>query len=110
MEGKPVILIVATRCHPEDEEKFNRWYDETHVPGVFEFDRLKKVTRYKAVSDGESHDYLAIYEFDSQQDFDAYEKSQAFIAAHKEMREFWKVRCYERLLRLAYQPVKVWER
>ncbi len=37
MENNLVINMVATRCQPEVEVKFNKWYDEIHIPLLFKF-------------------------------------------------------------------------
>ena len=111
METKPVINIVGTRCRPEDEEKFNKWYEEVHVPLLLRFKGLKAVTRYKITSEAEEYPkYLAIYKFDSQEAFQAYETSPELAAAREEMRETWKERGYEIKWRVQYESMKTWER
>ena len=32
MQDKPVIYLVAVKCEPEFEEKFNTWYEGEHIP------------------------------------------------------------------------------
>ena len=45
MGVNPLIHVVATQCQPEFEEKFNKWYNETHIPMLFKHKSMKKVTR-----------------------------------------------------------------
>jgi len=111
MEDKAVIHIVATQCHPDDEEKFNKWYDEVHIPLLMKFKGLKKVTRYKAAYEPKDYPkYLTIYEFTSRKDFAAYEKSPELAAARQEMSETWKARPFEMKWRVQYEALRTWQR
>lgn len=111
METKPVINILGTRCRPEDEEKFNKWYEEVHIPLLLRFKGLKAVTRYKITGEAEEYPkYLAIYKFDSQEAYQAYETSPELAAAREEMRETWKEGGFEIKWRVQYESMKTWER
>jgi len=111
METKPVIHMVAARCQPEVEGKFNKWYNETHVPMLLKFDGLKGVTRYKILKSTEAYpEYLVIYEFDSREAFEAYESSPELTAALEEMRDTWKEGGYETVWRVQYEPLKTWRK
>ena len=112
METKPIIHVVATQCRPEDEEKLNTWYDEIHIPLLLKFKGLKKATRYKIIYETEEYPkYLAIYEFESQEAFEAYETSSELAAAIKEEHEeTWKDSKYEMVWRVQYEPTRTWER
>ncbi len=82
MTDKPIILIRATQCQPEVEEKFNKWYDEIHIPLLLKFKGITEVTRYKLMTETEEYPkYLAIYTFESQSAFEAYETSPELAAA-----------------------------
>ena len=112
MEAKPIIHVIATECRPEDEEKFNKWYDEIHIPMLFEFGGLKKATRHKILYESEKYPkYLAIYEFDSKKAFEDYENSPELAAARKEEHEeTWRDSKYDMIWRVQYEPMKTWER
>lgn len=111
METKPVIHMVATRCQPEDEEKFNRWYDEIHIPLLLKFKGMKKVTRYKIIYETEEYPkYLAMYKFESQKAYEEYETSPELAAAREEQRETWKERGFEVKWRVQYELIKTLER
>ena len=43
MESKPVLFIAASECSPEVEEKYNKWYNEVHVPWVMKYKGIKKI-------------------------------------------------------------------
>ncbi|MBI2832508.1 MAG: EthD family reductase [Chloroflexi bacterium] len=113
MPANRVILINATSCTPEVEEKWNKWYNETHIPMILKFKGVKKATRYKIVGDnpeGKYPTYLAIYEFDSQKDVQDYEASPEHAAAHKDFVESWKDKGHQRKWRVYYEVIKTWEK
>jgi len=43
MADKPMINIVSTRCQPKDVEKFNKWYNEVHIPMLLKFKVLREL-------------------------------------------------------------------
>lgn len=111
MGTKPIIYIVATRCQPEAEEKFNRWYNEVHIPLLLKFQGLKEVTRYRIMKEPEgSLRYLAIYQFEEQKDYEAFENSPQLAAAREELKESWKDGGFEIEWRAEYETIKTWQR
>ena len=60
------LFIVMAKVAPEDEDAFNRWYNEDHLPKALErFPGVLSGRRYK-IMDGEAeYQYLAFYEFES---------------------------------------------
>ncbi len=106
-----ILNIIATECPAENEAKFNEWYNEVHIPLLFKFKGMKKVTRYQLV--GESKDqarYLALYEYESKEAMDAFAKSPEFAAAMEEMQGTWKGGGFDIKWRASYEPIKTWER
>ena len=112
MKTKRIIHIVGTECRPEGEEKFHKWYGEIHIPMLLKFKGLRKVTRYKRIYENEKYPkYLAIYEFDSQKAFEAYEVSPELAAASKEEHEVtWREGGYNLIWRAQYEPMRTWEK
>ena len=111
MGDKPIINIVATQCRPEDEEKFNKWYDEVHVPMLLKFRGLREVIRCKIINETEGlTNYLALYQFESQKAFAEYESSPELAAATAERKETWGEEGFSRKWRAQYEIVKTWER
>ena len=109
METKPIIRLVATQCQPEVEEKFNKWYDEVHIPLLFKFEGMKRVTRYKIVNKTEEYpSYLAIYEFESRQAYEEYQTSPELAAGRAEMNETWQGGGFEIKWRVQYETMKTW--
>jgi uncharacterized protein (TIGR02118 family) len=94
MTKEPILYIVATETTPDKEEKFNKWYDEIHVPMLLGYKGIKKATRYKIANDmGENKGqatYLACYEFENEEAFNGYLKSPALEAALKDTDNTWK--------------------
>jgi len=102
-----IINIVATECPCALEPRFNKWYDEVHIPMLMKFKGIKKVTRYKVPDNNkEKGSYLAIYEYDSKDDMAALNASPEFKAAIDEMNESWKNQPLVKWA-MAGEPVKV---
>ena len=71
-------MLVYTNAVEGQDEAFNRWYDDTHVPEVLKFTKSVAAQRFRLSDEqpetvpgadpppggAESHRYLAIYEFD----------------------------------------------
>jgi len=111
MEMKPVIHLVATNCHPDDEVEFNKWYNETHIPLLLKFRGIKRVARYKLMKEAKEYPkYLAIYEFKSKKDFEEYTNSPELTAATQELKESWKEQEFEITWRVQYELMKIWGR
>jgi antibiotic biosynthesis monooxygenase (ABM) superfamily enzyme len=63
---KKGLLIVMARVKPEDEEAFNKWYNEDHLPKAIErFPGVLSGRRYKILEGEQEYQYLAIYEFET---------------------------------------------
>jgi hypothetical protein len=68
----PRYLLVALNgpTHgPGDEEAFNRWYDEVHLPGFKSIEGVRSARRYKVMRGKlpgmEAWPYLAVYEIET---------------------------------------------
>ncbi len=110
MSGAPVINIVATRCKPEEEARFNRWYNETHIPMLMKFKGMKVVSRYKIVSESPDYPtYLAVYQFESRKAFQDFEKSKELTAAREETKVSWPAGLDVRW-RVQYELLKSWSK
>lgn len=106
-----IINMVSTECQPEVEKKFNKWYDEVHIPLLFKYKGMKKVTRYKILNKtGESPTYLCIYEFDSPSQYKSYSESKELADARAEMKETWQSGGWEIKSRVQYEEIKTWQR
>jgi uncharacterized protein (TIGR02118 family) len=106
-----ILSIVATECSPEDDAKFNKWYNEVHIPMLFKNKDLKKVARYKVtIEKGEKPRYLAVYEFDTKEALSALTASPEFKAAIEEMQETQQNCKFEIKSATTCEPIKTWEK
>ena len=82
MPNHKIIQIVASESTPEKEAAFNKWYSEVHVPMLFAYEGVKQASRYQRIGDDEQGaKFLAIYEFETKEDMDAFPESVAFADA-----------------------------
>ena len=85
MPGKKIMQIVASESTPEKEEEFSKWYSDVHLPMLFGYEGVKRASRYQLMSDDSNNaKFLAVYEFDSKEDLDAFPESPAFKDAIKD--------------------------
>jgi len=111
MNKKKVIQIVGIDCGPEVEGKFNKWYENVHIPLLLKFKRLRKVTRYTTPEPaGDYPKYLSVMEFDNKDACDAYNSSPELAAAREESKQTWGGKGYEVRWRVRYQAIKIFER
>ncbi len=61
------LLVVHTDVDLAHEEAFNRWYNDDHVPALVGQPGFVRARRYVRV-EGEQAKYLAIYEFEREED------------------------------------------
>ncbi len=110
MADKPIINIVGTRCQPADDAKFNKWYNEVHIPMLFKSQHLKDVVRYKIIGESAGQPtYIAIYRFDSLKGFQEFAKGPEMEDARKEMQETWGQKI-EIASRVQYELIKEWKK
>lgn len=82
MTGNKIIQIVASQSTPEKEEAYNKWYSEVHVPMLFGFKGVKQASRYRLIGDNpDQAKFFAVYEFETNEDFEAFPKSPEFANA-----------------------------
>ena len=111
MKQNSIIHIVGVQFKPELEKKFQKWYEEVHVPILFKFPGLKKITEYKIVSSDVSFpNFLAIYEFDNIETFEKYEKSEELAISRKQAKETWGEEEQKIKWRVQYKTIKIWEK
>ena len=107
MAKSRIINIVATECIPGNEAKFNKWYNEVHIPMLMKFKGIKKVTRYKVMDESkEKGKYMAVYEYDSKEDMAALNASPEFKAAIEEMNQTWKGQMFDLKWAMGCEPIK----
>jgi len=106
-----ILNIVATICSPEEELRFNKWYDNVHIPLLMKYQGIKRVTRYRLVGDAQNATkYLACYEFDDFESAVGMEKSPEFANAMNEMRQSWPNGGFEIKWAGLYENISLHER
>ena len=108
---KKVINIRGMDCSPKVEDKFNKWYNEAHIPMLLKCKAVKAVTRLRRIGNDPSYPkYLVIYEYDSQEDYEAYSKGPELAAALEEMNTSWpNNEGLDFKWRAQYETIKSWE-
>ncbi len=110
MSKNRTLHIVLTECPPENDAKFNRWYNGVHIPMLMKYKGIKKVTRYKITEEKQAKPrYLAMYEYANIKDLQGMDASPAFQAAREEMEETWKGQMFDIGWVLDCEPIKTWE-
>ena len=119
MQDKPVIYFVLTQCPANQEDKFNRWYENTHIPMLLKSEHVSGATRYKIApmtdrfepaTGEEPPSYMAIYEYKNQQAFEAWNASAEVAAAREERQESWGEKGFTVLSRGVCEPLRTWRK
>ena len=69
------LFMVRATITAEQEEAFNKWYDEEHVPQVLRYNGAISGRRYKRIAGEDKYDYMALYEFKSEETFKGFQAS-----------------------------------
>ena len=88
------VNLVATRCKNGDHATLFRWYND-HVHILMGFDGLRRASLYRRAAEPTQGDtaaapeYFCLYDFASQADFMAFEKSDAREQARQVLQGGW---------------------
>ena len=63
------LFMVQATISKDKEAAFNRWYNEEHVPQVLQFNGAVSGRRYKKILGEGAFEYMALYEFASEEVF-----------------------------------------
>ena len=64
------IFVVRATITKDREGAFNKWYNEEHVPQVLQFNGAVSARRYKKILGEHKFQYVAVYKFASQANFE----------------------------------------
>ena len=78
------LFTVKTTITPDREQAFNEWYHHEHIPDVFKFKGVVGARRYRAIVPEDKFQYLAVYEFESEETLRQFLKSDHFAWLRKE--------------------------
>jgi antibiotic biosynthesis monooxygenase (ABM) superfamily enzyme len=69
------LFVVRATITKDREAAFNRWYNEEHVPQVLQFNGAVSARRYKKILGEDKFQYMAVYEFASEEVFKRFQES-----------------------------------
>ena len=74
----PIGLFVVRATIAKDREAaFNRWYNEEHLPQVLRYNGAVSGRRYRKLTGEDKYDYMAVYEFASEEVLQRFLQSDA---------------------------------
>jgi antibiotic biosynthesis monooxygenase (ABM) superfamily enzyme len=71
------LFVVRATITKDREAAFNKWYNEEHVPQVLRYNGAVSGRRYRRLTGDEKYDYMAVYEFASEEVLQQFLKSDA---------------------------------
>ena len=71
------LFVVRATITRDRETAFNKWYNEEHLPQVLRYNGAISGRRYRKVIGEERYDYMAVYEFASEEVLQQFLKSDA---------------------------------
>jgi antibiotic biosynthesis monooxygenase (ABM) superfamily enzyme len=63
------VFVVRASIAKDREAAFNEWYNEEHVPQVLQYNGAVCARRYKQILGDDKFEYMAVYEFASEEIF-----------------------------------------
>ncbi len=69
------LFVVKASITSDQEEAFNRWYNTEHCPELLQFRGAVSARRYKAIMGEDRYQYMAVYEFENEETFEKFLKS-----------------------------------
>lgn len=71
------LFVVRATITKDKETAFNEWYNKEHLPQVLRYNGAVSGRRYKKIMGEDKYDYMAVYEFASEEVFQTFLKSDA---------------------------------
>ena len=78
------LFTVKATIAADREAAFNEWYNHEHIPDVFKFKGVVSARRYKAIVPEDRFQYIAVYEFESEDTLRKFLESDHFASLRKE--------------------------
>ena len=69
------LFVVCVTITKDKEAAFNKWYNEEHVPQVLQYNGAVSGRRYKRIMGDDKYEYMAVYEFASEEVFRKFQQS-----------------------------------
>ena len=71
------LFVVRATITKDREDAFNKWYNEEHLPQVLRYNGAISGRRYRQFAGGDKYDYMAVYEFASEEVLQRFLQSDA---------------------------------
>jgi len=113
MVKKWTIYLAGIQCSPGLDDKFNKWYNETHIPLLFKSEHVMSVTRYKLVPviKGQNNPmYLTTYDFKDKKGVEAWFASPFMAAAVADTKKTWAEEGFDAPWQAVYEPITTWRK
>jgi hypothetical protein len=78
------LFVVRATIDKDRETAYNKWYNEEHVPQVLRYNGAISGRRYRKVVGEDQYEYMALYEFASEQVLRQFLQSDALKALRTE--------------------------
>jgi len=78
------IFVVRATITKDKEAAFNKWYNEEHAPQVLQFNGAVSARRYRKILGEDKCQYMAVYEFASEDAFERFQQSDHLKTLIKE--------------------------
>ena len=78
------MFMVRATIAKDKEAAFNTWYNEEHAPQVLQFKGAVSARRYRKIVGDDRYEYMAVYEFASEEAFRRFEASDHLKTLIKE--------------------------
>ncbi len=72
------MFVVKATIEASQEEAFNHWYNTEHCPQLLQYGGAVSAKRYKALLGEDKFQYMAVYEFESEETFERFLASDHF--------------------------------
>jgi len=73
--ARTALFVVKATITPDQEEEFNKWYHQVHIPDVLKYPGCLSARRYRALSGEDKFPYMAVYEFVDEKTLEEFLKS-----------------------------------
>jgi antibiotic biosynthesis monooxygenase (ABM) superfamily enzyme len=84
-----VLFVVRATITKDKEAAFNKWYNDEHVPQVLQFNGAVSGRRYKRIMGDDKYEYMAVYEFASEEVFKRFQQSEHLKALRAEYDKYF---------------------
>jgi antibiotic biosynthesis monooxygenase (ABM) superfamily enzyme len=98
------LLTVKTTITRDREQAFNEWYNQEHIPDLLKYEGAVSARRYRTIIGEDKFQYLALYEFESEEALRAFLESDHLKRLKQETEKHFGEVCERQ--RAAY--VQVW--